>query len=74
MALVKVGALIENPGLYSYMTGWDNLKLYADVAGTPDDKISEIVAQLGLAEFINKKSEDLFVRDEATRWGGVSNG
>ena len=54
-ALVKVGALIENPGLYSYMTGWDNLKLYADVAGTPDDKISEIVTQLGLAEFINKK-------------------
>ncbi|WP_462094554.1 ABC transporter ATP-binding protein [Weissella confusa] len=50
-----VGALIENPGLYSYMTGWDNLKLYADVAGTPDDKISEIVTQLGLAEFINKK-------------------
>ncbi|TGE75762.1 ABC transporter ATP-binding protein [Weissella confusa] len=54
-ALVKVGALIENPGLYSYMTGWDNLKLYADVAGTPDDKISEIVTQIGLAEFINKK-------------------
>ncbi|MEQ4549664.1 ATP-binding cassette domain-containing protein [Weissella sp. GP1] len=54
-ALTKVGALIENPGLYSYMTGWDNLKLYADVAGTPDDKISEIVTQLGLAEFINKK-------------------
>ncbi|WP_270322306.1 ABC transporter ATP-binding protein [Weissella confusa] len=54
-ALTQVGALIENPGLYSYMTGWDNLKLYADVAGTPDDKISEIVTQLGLAEFINKK-------------------
>ncbi|MBJ7687760.1 ATP-binding cassette domain-containing protein [Weissella confusa] len=53
--LVRVGALIENPGLYSYMTGWDNLKLYADVAGTSDDKINEIVTQLDLAEFINKK-------------------
>lgn len=53
--LVRVGALIENPGLYSYMTGWDNLKLYADVAGTSDDKINAIVSQLGLAEFINKK-------------------
>ena len=54
-ALAKVGALIENPGLYAYMTGWDNLKLYATVAGTSDDKISEIVTQLGLVEFINKK-------------------
>ncbi|MED4272834.1 ABC transporter ATP-binding protein [Weissella confusa] len=53
--LDKVGALIENPGLYAYMTGWDNLKLYATVAGTSDDKISEIVTQLGLVEFINKK-------------------
>ena len=53
--LAKVGALIENPGLYAYMTGWDNLKLYATVAGTSDDKISEIVTQLGLVEFINKK-------------------
>ncbi len=51
--LAKVGALIENPGLYAYMTGWDNLKLYATVAGTSDD--SEIVTQLGLVEFINKK-------------------
>ena len=53
--LAKAGALIENPGLYAYMTGWDNLKLYATVAGTSDDKISEIVTQLGLVEFINKK-------------------
>jgi ABC-2 type transport system ATP-binding protein len=53
--LANVGALIENPGLYSYMTGWDNLKLYADVAGTSDDKINEIVTQLGLVEFINRK-------------------
>lgn len=53
--LAKVGALIENPGLYAYMTGWDNLKLYATVAGTSDDKISEIVTRLGLVEFINKK-------------------
>lgn len=53
--LAKVGALIENPGLYAYMTGWDNLKLYAEVAGISDNKITEIVTQLGLVEFINKK-------------------
>ena len=50
-----VRALIENPGLYAYMTGWDNLKLYAEVAGISDDEITEIVTQLGLVEFINKK-------------------
>lgn len=53
--LAEVGALIENPGLYAYMTGWDNLKLYAEVAGISDNKITEIVTQLGLIEFINKK-------------------
>ena len=53
--LAKVGALIENPGLYAYMTGWDNLKLYAAVAGISDNEITEIVTQLGLVEFINKK-------------------
>ncbi len=53
--LAKAGALIENPGLYAYMTGWDNLKLYAEVAGISDNKITEIVTQLGLVEFINKK-------------------
>lgn len=73
-ALANVGALIENPGLYAYVTGWDNLKLYAEVAGISDNKITEIVTQLGLVEFINKKSEDLFVGDEATRWGGVGDG
>lgn len=54
-ALANVGALIENPGLYAYVTGWDNLKLYAEVAGISDNKITEIVTQLGLVEFINKK-------------------
>lgn len=53
--LAKVGALIENPGLYAYMTGWDNLKLYAAVAGISDNEITEIVTQLGLVEFINQK-------------------
>ncbi|MBJ7685628.1 ABC transporter ATP-binding protein [Weissella confusa] len=53
--LANVGALIENPGLYAYMTGWDNLKLYAEVAGISDNEITEIVTQLGLVEFINKK-------------------
>ena len=47
--------VIENAGLYAYMTGWDNLKLYAEVAGISDDEITEIVTQLGLVEFINKK-------------------
>ena len=53
--LANVGALIENPGLYAYMTGWDNLKLYAEVAGISDNKITEMVTRLGLIEFINKK-------------------
>ena len=43
--LATVGSLIEYPSLYPYMSGWDNLRLFAD---GPDAQ-----AQLVGGEFLN---------------------
>ena len=34
-ALEKIGAIVENPELYDYMTGMQNLKHFANMAITP---------------------------------------
>jgi ABC-2 type transport system ATP-binding protein len=40
----QIGAIIENPNFYEYMSGWDNLKLYADMyESISDDRIQEVV-------------------------------
>ncbi|MEH7152943.1 ATP-binding cassette domain-containing protein, partial [Bacillus thuringiensis] len=31
-ALENIGAIVENPELYEYMTGWQNLKHFANMA------------------------------------------
>ena len=55
-AIVNVGAIIEEPRMYNYMTGLDNLKYYASMyKGISDSKIDNIVAQFGMQERINTK-------------------
>ncbi len=55
-AIEKVGAIVENPDTYMYLTGWQNLKmiarLYKDVT---DEKIKEIVKLVDLEDRINDK-------------------
>ncbi len=52
-ALNKVGALIENPAIYPYLTGAENLKLYAKSS----DNIHSIVNLLKMDGYINNKSK-----------------
>ena len=40
-ALKKVGAIIERPNFYPYMTATQNLKLICKIKGVPHDKIDE---------------------------------
>ena len=43
-AIAKVGSIVENPDLYMYMSGYDNLKLIANLYKTVDKKrIDEVV-------------------------------
>jgi ABC-2 type transport system ATP-binding protein len=54
-ALINVGSLIESPGLYPFMSGWDNLKLYSSLGNTSDSDFNEIVNLVGSESFIHRK-------------------
>ncbi|WP_138752861.1 ABC transporter ATP-binding protein [Paenibacillus sinopodophylli] len=55
-AISHIGAIIENPEFYPYMTGRDNLKQYQRMsAGVTDERIKEVVELVGLESAMNKK-------------------
>ncbi len=55
-AISKVGAIIENPDLYMYLSGYDNLKLIANLYSNVDKpRIDEVVKLVGLENRINDK-------------------
>ncbi|MEB6838025.1 ATP-binding cassette domain-containing protein [Staphylococcus simulans] len=51
----NIGALIENPGIYPFMSGYDNLKLLNETEKTYD--INNIVTQLKMEEYIHNKTK-----------------
>ena len=55
-AIEGVGALVESPDVYMYLTGWQNLKLMASYYPNISDKrIKEVVNLVGLEKRINDK-------------------
>jgi len=55
-AIAHIGAIIENPEFYPYMTGLDNLKQYQRMTdGAENARIDEVVRLVGLQEAMNKK-------------------
>lgn len=55
-ALRHVGCIVENPEVYSYMSGWENLEHFARMqAGIGKDRIEEVVEIVGLGQRIHDK-------------------
>lgn len=55
-AISRVGAIVENPDFYTYMSGMDNLKLKAKLyKNISIDRINEVVKLVGLENRINDK-------------------
>lgn len=54
-ALKYVGAIVENPDLYSYLTGIENLKLFARIRGIDSKRIDEMVKLTNLGNRIYDK-------------------
>lgn len=55
-AIKKVGAIVENPDMYMYMSGYDNLKLVANMyKGITTKRIDEVVKLVKLENRINDK-------------------
>lgn len=49
-ALKKVGAIIERPNFYPYMTAEENLRLVCDIKGIKKEKVAEKLSLVGLDE------------------------
>lgn len=49
-ALKKVGAIIERPNFYPYMTAQENLELVCKIKGTPYSKVTEKLELVGLID------------------------
>ncbi len=57
LALQSVGALIEKPVIYPFLSGYDNLKLYAkDLSG-----MDKLINRLGMKDYIDRKAKDYSV-------------
>ncbi|WP_438444700.1 ABC transporter ATP-binding protein [Gorillibacterium sp. sgz5001074] len=55
-AIKQVGAIVENPEMYKYLSGWNNLKHFARmVPGITKHRIQEVVALVGLQNRIHDK-------------------
>lgn len=55
-AMRCMGCIVENPEMYSYLSGWENLRHFAKmIPGTGDDRIHEVVKLVGLQERIHDK-------------------
>ena len=55
---LRVGSLIEAPGLYKNATAYENLKRFSIIYGADEDKIPEILELVGLANTGDKKAKD----------------
>jgi ABC-2 type transport system ATP-binding protein len=55
-ALARIGALVEGPGFYPYLSGRDNLRALARYRGLPDGAVGEALARVDLAH----RGEDRF--------------
>lgn len=55
-ALANVGAIVENPEFYRYLSGYDNLVQYANMrGGVSKERIAEVVRMVGLENRIKEK-------------------
>ncbi|AXP01217.1 MULTISPECIES: ABC transporter ATP-binding protein [Bacillus cereus group] len=55
-AMRQIGSIVENPELYTYLTGWENLKQFARMLGDiSDERIIEIAHMVHLDERIHDK-------------------
>ncbi|HSP22218.1 MAG TPA: ABC transporter ATP-binding protein [Planococcus sp. (in: firmicutes)] len=56
-AIRHVGAIVENPEMYPFLSGWKNLQHYARMTeGVSQERIKEVVELVGLGNAIHEKA------------------
>ena len=64
--LFDVGALVESPAFYPYLSGRENLRaLAASGAPVPAGRVDEVLELVGLARALGRQGVALLARDEA---------
>jgi ABC-2 type transport system ATP-binding protein len=53
--LARIGALIESPGFYPYLSGRENLRVVADMAGVSQKRVDEVLDIVELASRAGRK-------------------
>lgn len=56
--------IVENPDMYGYMSGLDNLKLYARLRNVKKERIDKIIELVGMKEAANTKVSKYSLRNE----------
>src|SRR5690606_33540698 len=55
-AMQYIGSIVENPEMYSYLTGWENLEQFARMMpNLPPHRLQEVVEIVGLEHRIHDK-------------------
>ena len=55
-AIANLGCIVENPELYSYLSGWDNLAYFARMMdGITRERMDEVIKLVGLHQRIHDK-------------------
>lgn len=57
--------IVENPDMYGYMSGLDNLKLYARIRNVDRQRVDEIIELVGMKEAAKTKVSKYSLRNEA---------
>ena len=53
--LARTGSLVETAGLYPYLSGRENMKVVADLAGVPHSRIDPVVDEVDLASSAHRR-------------------
>ena len=62
----KIGIVTDNSGLYEYLTVYQNLKYFARILRVPEERVEEVLEEVGLAEH-RKKQAGKLSRGQAQR-------
>ncbi|MGE6369351.1 ABC transporter ATP-binding protein [Planococcus kocurii] len=55
-AIQHVGAIVENPEMYPFLSGWNNLKQYARMVNdVTEDRMKQVISLVGLENAIHEK-------------------
>ncbi len=54
-AVSQIGAIVENPEMYKFLTGYQNLLHFVRMSGVPKERIDEVTALVGLTDRIHDK-------------------